>query len=93
MLRVSRLPDLPKRAASRKLGPWRDAFGCGARSGTALMWSSDDPRTPGRSVKADRRIVVSEAEAAQILRVGRRGVDVIEVIEDETPPTKKKLPG
>ena len=57
------------------------------------MSASTDPRTPGRTAEAGQEIVLSEAEAGQLLRVGCRSVDLIEVIEDEPAPTQKKLPG
>jgi hypothetical protein len=63
------------------------------RSGNALMSASNDPGTPGRTAAAGQEIVLSEAEAAQLLRIGRRSVDLIEVIEDESAPTQKRLPG
>jgi hypothetical protein len=56
------------------------------------MSASTDPGTPGRTAAAGQEIVLSEAEAAQLLRIGRRSVDLIEVIEDEPAPTQKRLP-
>jgi hypothetical protein len=38
-------------------------------------------------------MVVSEAEAAQLLRLNRRGLELVEVIEDQPAPPKKGLPG
>jgi hypothetical protein len=56
------------------------------------MLSSTDSKVRGGSFEAGDEIVVSEREAAQLLRVGRRGLELLEVIEDDpTPP--KKLPG
>ena len=62
------------------------------RPGHLFLSSSNDPRTPGRASEAGDEIVVSEAEAAQLFRIGRRGLELLEVIDDEPKP-KKKLPG
>jgi hypothetical protein len=57
------------------------------------MTFSNDASTPGGSSEAGEEMVVSEAEAARLLRLGRRGLELIEVIEDQPAAPKKKLPG
>ena len=57
------------------------------------MSSSNDPHAPGGASKAGQETVVSEAEAAQFLRLGRRGLELIEVIDDQPMQPKKRLPG
>jgi hypothetical protein len=57
------------------------------------MFSSNDPRRPGGASEAGQELVVSEIEAAQLLRLNRRGLELIEVIEDQPAPPKKRLPG
>jgi hypothetical protein len=57
------------------------------------MTFSNDASTPGGSSEAGEEMVVSEEEAARLLRLGRRGLELIEVIEDQPSAAKKKLPG
>lgn len=63
------------------------------RPGHAFMTFSNDASTSGGSSDAAEEVVVSEAEAARLLRLGRRGLELIEVIEDQPSAAKKKLPG
>jgi hypothetical protein len=62
------------------------------RSGTFIS-ASDDPGTPGFVAEPGTEIVLSEIEAAQLLRIGRRDVELLEVIEDDPTPRKPRLPG
>jgi hypothetical protein len=50
-------------------------------------------RRPRTFADAGDEIVLSEAEAARLLRLSRRSVDLVEVIDDVPELTKKKLPG
>jgi hypothetical protein len=63
------------------------------RPGNAFLSASTDPRAPGQKAEAGQEIFLSEVEAAQLLRLNRRAVELIEVIEDERSPTTKRLPG
>jgi hypothetical protein len=56
------------------------------------MTATTDARRPGRSYAAGEEFVVKESDAAVILRVMRRGVDLVEVIDDR-PSGPRKLPG
>jgi hypothetical protein len=57
-----------------------------------LVVASTDPETPGFTVEPGQEIVVSEGEAAHLLRRGRRGLELLEVIDDRPEPPRK-LPG
>jgi hypothetical protein len=62
------------------------------RPGTAFVGASTDPETPGFTAKSGEEIVVSEEEAARLLRVFRRKLELLEVIDDHQSP-RRKLPG
>jgi hypothetical protein len=53
--------------------------------------SFGDAGSPGAS-GAGRELIVSEAEAAKMLKIGRRGLELLEVIDDQPPP-ERRLPG
>jgi hypothetical protein len=62
------------------------------RPSSAILSSSDEPGATGAGIEAGEELVVSEAEAAELLRFARRAVELVEVIDDQ-PMEKKRLPG
>ena len=86
--------ELTKRAAKAILNGLPRRFRFRVREGSAVHISAygEQPQSVG-SYSAGQELVLSEEEAARLLRnKGRRSVDLVEVIDD-APASRKRLPG
>jgi hypothetical protein len=83
---------LTKRAAKAILNGLPRRFRFRVREGSVISTYGEEPQSVG-SYSAGQELVVSEEEAAGLLRnKGRRSVDLVEVIDD-APASRKRLPG
>ena len=83
---------MTKRAAKAILNGLPRRFQFRVREGSVISTYGEEPQSVG-SYSAGQELVVSEEEAAGLLRnKGRRSVDLVEVIDD-APASRKRLPG
>ena len=83
---------MTKRAAKAILNGLPRRFRFRVREGSVISAYGEEPQSVG-SYSAGQELVVSEEEAAGLLRnKGRRSDDLVEVIDD-APASRKRLPG
>ena len=83
---------MTKRAAKAILNGLPRRFRFRVREGSVISAYGEEFQSVG-SYSAGQELVVSEEEAAGLLRnKGRRSVDLVEVIDD-APASRKRLPG